>query len=132
MRWVFIHDGMKATCQPHEVPPDCILESLYKKGIRESDQLKTVLALYDQDILQKVMPSSYQRLKTTVKKILDHNVRAVNFEARNERTMTKTPVKSRSTEKSVSVEKTQGRLLSVESKREVCKGRSLQFSPRSQ
>ena len=31
----------------HEVPSDAILESLYKMQIRESDQFKTVLALYE-------------------------------------------------------------------------------------
>ena len=34
-------------------PSDEILESLYKLRIRESDQLKTVLELYDLDIHQK-------------------------------------------------------------------------------
>ena len=55
----------------HEVPPDGILESLYKTLIRESDQLKTVLALYEQDIFQKDMPPSFQRLKTMVKTSLE-------------------------------------------------------------
>ena len=33
-----------------KIPSDDILESLYKLRIRESDQLKTVLELYDMDI----------------------------------------------------------------------------------
>ena len=37
-----------------KIPPDDILESLYKLRIRESDQLKTVLELYDLGIHQKV------------------------------------------------------------------------------
>ena len=45
-----------------EVPSDKNLESLYKMRIRKSDQLKTVLALYEQDIDQKNMPLSYQRI----------------------------------------------------------------------
>ena len=36
-------------------PSDDILESLYKLRIRESDQLKTVLALHEQDILNKII-----------------------------------------------------------------------------
>ena len=42
----------EALLSEHEVPPDGILESLCKTLIRESAQLKTVLALYEQDIIQ--------------------------------------------------------------------------------
>ena len=38
-----IRVGMSMT----KIPPDDVLESLYKLRIRESDQLKTVLELYD-------------------------------------------------------------------------------------
>ena len=41
-----------------EVPSDGILERLYKMRIRESDQLKTVVALYEEDIIQKDVPPS--------------------------------------------------------------------------
>ena len=51
-----------------DVPSDNILESLYKTRLRESDQLKMLLALYNQDIGYQNMPPSYQRLKTMVKK----------------------------------------------------------------
>ena len=51
----------------HEVPSDGILESSNKTRIRESDQLKTVLAFHDQDILQNDMPPSYQRLESMVR-----------------------------------------------------------------
>ena len=41
-----------------KIPSDDILESLYKLRIRESDQLKTVLELYDMEIHQKIsMPN---------------------------------------------------------------------------
>ena len=36
-----------------KIPSDDVLESLYKLRIRESDQLKTVLELYDMEIHQK-------------------------------------------------------------------------------
>ena len=78
----------------HEVLSDSILERLYQMRIRESDQLQTALALYDQDINQKNMTPSYQRLKTMTKKFLDQKMRARNFEARNERTVTGTPAKT--------------------------------------
>ena len=69
----------------HEVPSGSILESLYKMRIRESDPLKTLLAIFEQDIEQKSnMPPSYQRLKIMVTKFLDQKMRARNFEARDE------------------------------------------------
>ena len=36
-----------------KIPPDDILEGLYKLRIRESEKLKTVLELYDLEIHQK-------------------------------------------------------------------------------
>ena len=36
-----------------KIPPDDVLESIYKLRIRESDQLKTILELYDVEIHQK-------------------------------------------------------------------------------
>ena len=42
-----------------KIPSDDVLESLYKLRIREFDQLKTVLELYDMEIHQKIsMPNS--------------------------------------------------------------------------
>ena len=38
----------------HEISSDDILESLYKLRIRESEQLKTVLEVYDMKIHQKI------------------------------------------------------------------------------
>ena len=58
----------------------------------ESVQLKTVLALYEQDIEPKNTQPSYQRTeKTMVKKFLDQKVRAQNFEARNEQNRERKP-----------------------------------------
>ena len=37
-----------------KIPSDDVLESLYKLRIRESDQLKTQLELYDMEIHQKI------------------------------------------------------------------------------
>ena len=51
-----------------KIPPDDILEGLYKLRIRESKKLKTVLELYDLEIHQKKIGPDYHRLKTTVKK----------------------------------------------------------------
>ena len=43
-----------------KIPPDDILEGLYKLRIRESEKLKTVLELYDLEIHQKKLGPDYQ------------------------------------------------------------------------
>ena len=50
------------------IPSDDILESLYKLRIRASDQLKTVLELYEMEVHQKILMPNYQKLKTMVKR----------------------------------------------------------------
>ena len=45
-----------------KIPSDDVLESLYKLRTRESDQLKTVLELYDMEIHQKISMPNYQKL----------------------------------------------------------------------
>ena len=62
-----------------------ILESLCKFRIRESDQLNTVLEFYDMEIHQKISTPNYQKLKTMVKRSIEQNLRAQNFEARDGR-----------------------------------------------
>ena len=47
-----------------KIPPDDILEWLYKLRIRESEKLQTVLELYDLEIHQKKLEPDYHRLKT--------------------------------------------------------------------
>ena len=46
-----------------KIPTDDFLESLYKLRTRESDQLKTVLELYDMEIHQKISMPDCQKLK---------------------------------------------------------------------
>ena len=66
-----------------QFPRDDILESLYKLGIRESDKLKTVLELYILVIHQEKTKPDYHRLKATVKRSIEQDLRSRNFEARN-------------------------------------------------
>ena len=66
-----------------KIPPDDILEGLYKLRIRESDQFKTVLELYNMEIHHKKAGPDYHRLKTMVKRSIEQNLRIKNFEARN-------------------------------------------------
>ena len=61
-----------------KIPPDEILEGLYKLRIRESEKLKTVLELYDLEIHQKLGPD-YHRLKTMVKRSIEQDIRNKNF-----------------------------------------------------
>ena len=79
-----------------KIPLDDILESLYKLRIRESDQLKTVLQLYDVEIHQTISMPDYQKLKTMVKGSKDQKLRLRNFDTRNEKIDTGTVVASRS------------------------------------
>ena len=66
-----------------KIPPDDILEGLYKLRIRESEKLKTVLELYDLETHQKKIGPDYHRLKTMVKRSIEQDIRNKNFGARN-------------------------------------------------
>ena len=66
-----------------KIPPDDILEGLYKLRIRESEKLKTVLELYDQESHQKKLGPDYHRLKTMVKRSIEQEIRNKNFGNRN-------------------------------------------------
>ena len=61
-----------------------ILESFYTLRVRESDQIKTVLELYDMEIHQKISMPNSQKLKTLVKRSKDQKNRVRHFDARNE------------------------------------------------
>ena len=62
-----------------KIPPDDILEGLYKLRIRESEKLKTVLELYDLETHQKKLGPDYHILKTMVKRSIEQNLRIKNF-----------------------------------------------------
>ena len=66
-----------------KIPPDDILEGLYTLRIRESEKLKTVLELYDQEIHRKKAGPDYHRLKTMVKRSIEQDLRNRNVGARN-------------------------------------------------
>ena len=78
-----------------KIPPDDILEGLYKLRIRESEQLKTVLELYEMEIHQKISMPIFQQLKTMVKRSIDQKLRLRNFNARHGKIETWAVVKSR-------------------------------------
>ena len=62
-----------------KIHTDDVLESLYKLRIRESDQLQTVLELYDLELHQKISKPDYQKLNTMVKRKRDQKLRSGNF-----------------------------------------------------
>ena len=66
-----------------KIPPDDILEGLYKLRLRESDKLKTVLELYDLETHQKKLGPDYHRLKTMVRRSIEQEIRNKNFGIRN-------------------------------------------------
>ena len=66
-----------------KIPPDDILEGLYKLRIRESEKFKTVLELNDLEVHQKKLGPDYHRLKTMVKRSIEQDIRNKNFRARN-------------------------------------------------
>ena len=103
-----------------KIPPDDILESLYKLRILESDQLKTVLELYAMEIHQKITVPNYQKLKTMVKRSIDQKLRLINFE-------TGAVVMNR---RESSGMKGTGSLLPVERKRTAFERRPMQFPAR--
>ena len=99
-----------------KIPPDDILEGLYKLRIRESEKLKTVLELYDLEIHQKKLGPDYHRLKTMVKRSIEQDIRNKNFEARNGNYETNAVVKNQGT---TACTKNSWRLSAVESPRAV-------------
>ena len=66
-----------------KIPPDDILEGLYKIRVRESEKLKTAFELYNMEIHQKKVGPDHHRLKTMVKRSIEHKLRIKNFEARD-------------------------------------------------
>ena len=66
-----------------KIPPDEILEGLYKFRIRESEKLKTALELYDLKTHQKKLGPDYYRLTAMVKRSIEQEIRNKNFGIRN-------------------------------------------------
>ena len=66
-----------------KIPPDDILEGLYKSRKRESDKLKIVLELYDLETHQNKLGPDYHRLKTVVERSIEQEIRNKNFGIRN-------------------------------------------------
>ena len=104
-----------------KIPPDDILEGLYKLRIRESEKLKTVLELYDLEIHQKKLEPDYHRLKTMVKRSIEQEIRNKNFERRNGNYEKNAVVKNQGTKQRV--QRILGEMLARGNQRAVCEWR---------
>ena len=62
-----------------KIPPDDILEGLYKIRIRESEKLKTALELYDLEIHQKKAGLDKHRFQTMVKNSIEQDLRTIGI-----------------------------------------------------
>ena len=58
-----------------------ILEELYKMRLTDSKQLKSTMALYTQDTVQKGVEPCYTRLKDMVRRFLELKINDRNFDA---------------------------------------------------
>ena len=66
------------------VPDEDILESVYKKQLHYSEELKPLMAVYFQDTVQKGERASYAQLGQMVRCFVEEKMRDKNFNARNE------------------------------------------------
>ena len=67
-----------------EMPSDPILEGLCKSKLQNSAQLRTVMALYDQEFARNSGTPNYQQLQTAVKLQNDQMMRNRNFRVRSD------------------------------------------------
>ena len=112
-----------------KIPHEDILEGLYKLRIRVSDELKTVLELYDLETHQKKLGPDYLRLKIMVKRSIEQEIRNKNLGTRSGN-FEKNARGQRSRDKTACT-KNSWRLLAMGSQRAMCERRQLQFPPRS-
>ena len=76
---MLIRDGVEVLLSISQVPTDDILESVFQMRTRESDQLKTVLAMCKPEIDQHLSKPNYQKLKTMLKRQKDQKIRVRSF-----------------------------------------------------
>ena len=83
---ISIQNGIKLYYLQVKHPQKISSEGLYKMKIRESVQLRTLLAMSTKKLIDRdrALPS-YQRLKTMVRRHIDQMTRRRNFEVQNEK-----------------------------------------------
>ena len=110
-----------------KIPPDEILEGLYKLKTRESEKLKTVLELYDLETHQKKLGPDFHRVKTMVKRSIEQEIRNKNFGNRIGN-FENAVVKNQGTKTACTVNS--WRLLAMGNQRTMCEGDNCSFRPR--
>ena len=104
-----------------KIPPDDILEGLYKLRIRESEKSKTVLELYDLETHQKKAGPDNHRLKAMVKRSIEQEIRNKNFGIRNGNYEEKS--RGQESGNKTACTKISWRLLAMRSQRAMCRRR---------
>ena len=67
------------------MPPENVLQGLYNKTLQGSEQLRTVLTMYIQEVNRDQVTPSFQKLTNMVRQHINQTIRTRNFKARNER-----------------------------------------------
>ena len=70
----FLNDWDTTFTNFNTAPDEDFLESMFKRQLEKSHQLKGILALYDQGISQHKEPKSYKRLRYIVENYLEENL----------------------------------------------------------
>ena len=109
-----------------EMPSDMILEGLYKSKLKNSVQLQTVMALYDQETARTKEPN-YHKSKTAVKLHIDQMMRTRNFRVRSDVVETGSVTKSQKRKKAC-VERKVGECFQWKAHGHCSKGDSCSFS----
>ena len=84
----------QALSSTQELPKYSVLFSVYKMRTRKCDQLRTVLAMCEQEIHQDRSRPNLSGVKTMVRRYTDQIIRARKFTVRNERVETGVLVKT--------------------------------------
>ena len=74
----------QALLSASELPTEMVLEDLYKSKLRDSVQLQTTLAVYEQEIVRNSEQPNPSKLKIAVRRHIDQQMRTRNFRARSE------------------------------------------------
>ena len=113
-----------------KIPPDDILEGLYKLRTRQSEKLKTVVELYNMEIHQKKIGPDHHRFKTMVKRSVEQDIPNKNFESWNGNFEKNAVVKNQGTKQRE--QRTLGDCLQWKANWQCSKRRELQFPSRYQ
>ena len=102
-------------------------ERPYNTNLRESEQLKTTSALYNQDTVQTDEPTRYTRLKIKAQRYLDQVTKDRNFDDRNDKAANEATIRRSSEDISKNEERKSQYFRQLLDQRKVLQGRTMQF-----